>query len=58
MLIVVATPVAALLLVLLADVLSFVLALNLVSSDTYVAFCRVRDNNSTDFETGGVSEGL
>ena len=38
------------------EVVSFILALILVSYDTYVAFCDVRDN-STDFEMDGVSEG-
>ena len=47
---------AALLLLFFAEVVSLILALILVSYDTYVAFCHVRDN-STDFETDGVSEG-
>ena len=57
MLVVVATVMAGLLLF-FAEVVSFMLALmRLVSHDTYVAFCHVRDDNSTDFETDGVSEG-
>ena len=53
---VVATAMAALLLLFFAEVVSFILALiRLVSYDTY--FCHVRDDNSTDFETDGVSEG-
>ena len=41
----------------LFEVVSFVLVLiRPVSYDTYVAFCHVRNGNSTDFETDGVSE--
>ena len=56
MLVLVATAMVALLLLVFAEVVSFILARILVSYDTYVAFCHVRDN-STDFETDGVSEG-
>ena len=50
-----ATAMAALLLLLFAEVVSFILALiRLVSYDTYVAFCHVRDDNSTQIETDGV----
>ena len=43
---------------LFAEVVSFILALmRLVSYDTYVAFCHVRDDNSTNFETNGIPEG-
>ena len=52
---VVATAMAALLLVLFAEVVSFMI--RLVSYDTYVAFCHVRDDNFTDFETDGFPEG-
>ena len=55
-LVVVATAMAAILLV-FAEVVSITLALILVLYDTYVAFCHMRDDNSTDFETDGVSEG-
>ena len=51
-----ATAVTALLLLLFAEVVSFILALILVAYDSYVAFSNVREN-STDFETDGVSEG-
>ena len=58
MLVVVTTAMAALLLLFFVEVVSFILALiRLVSYDTYVAFCHVRDDNSTDFETVRVSEG-
>ena len=61
MLAVLATVMAALLILLLLfaeAVSSFILALiRLVPYDTYVAFCHVRDDNSTDFETDGIFEG-
>ena len=56
LLVAVATAVTALLLLLFAEVVSFILALILVAYDSYVAFSNVREN-STDFETDGVSEG-
>ena len=58
-LVVVATAMAALLLFFVAEVVSFILALvRLVSYDTHVALCHVRGDNSSDFETDGVSEVL
>ena len=56
LLVVVATAMAALLILFFAEVVSFILALILASYDTYVVFCHARDN-STDFETDGVPEG-
>ena len=47
---------AALLVLWFADIVPFILALILVAYDSYVAFSNVREN-STDFETDGVSEG-
>ena len=57
MLVVVATAMAALLPLLFADVVLVILALIFASLDTCVAFCHLPDDNSTDLETDGVSEG-
>ena len=63
MLVVVATEIPALLVLTMvlsffAEVVSFVLdPVRLVSRDTYVAFCHVREDNSNYFEMDGISQG-
>ena len=51
LLVAVVTAMAALLLLSFSEVVPFIPALIIVLYNTYVAFCHVRDDNSTDFET-------